>query len=502
MVRRLHSDSREEAPHGSGPKALRSDEARPPEGAGSPWRRLWSKLHSRFARQIALFAVAIGTFAAVGHFIGGMIGWWHAYEITFGGHKADPAPPVAKAPAARADVMSLVLLPLVDDSEKRDGDWFVDMLTGDLTAELGRLPSTLVISRDTARSFKGKAADPRDVAKDLGVRYVIRGSVRRDGERVRLDLEMVDGESGLQTWSQRIDLDRGRLAGGLGDVALQLGRSLNVQAYRSSGAKAAALKPHEIQADDLAMQGWAAIFRGISPENFRDAASFFDQSVQRDPRSTRGLGGVAYINRISAQFGWVPDRDAAMRKAVQATERLREIDENDFFTLLARESTATGHGDWEALLAIADTALERFPSHAPSLGYRAMALLGLGRFDECLDPPKQALRIGPRDLWVGAWNLMIANCHFMRAEYPQAAEFARIGWQASPRLPLPPLTLAAALHREGKVDEARKIVDEYRSRNPEFKVAHLEQRLLLGTEPRFVEGRQRMIDSLRALGMP
>jgi hypothetical protein len=92
-----------------------------------------------------------------------------------------------------------------------------------------------------------------------------------------------------------------------------------------------------------------------------------------------------------------------------------------------------------------------------------MALTGLGRFDECLDPPKRALRVGPRDSLAGAWNVLIANCHFMRAEYPQAAEYARIAWQASPRLPYPPLTLAAA--------------------------------------PRYVEGRQRMIDSLRAVGM-
>jgi TolB-like protein len=451
---------------------------------------------------LALVAVAVGTIAAVGHFIGGMIGWWHAYELTFGGHNADPVSGATKSPTARADVQSLVVLPLVDESEKRDGDWFIDVLTSDLTAELSRMPSTLVISRDTARTFKGKAVDPRDVAKELGVRYVIRGSMRRQGERIRLDLEMVDGESALQTWSRRVDVDRSRLADGLGEVALQLGRSLNVQTYRSSGAKAAALKPHEIQADDLAMQGWAAIFRGVAPENFREAASLFDQAVERDPRSTRGLGGVAYTNRFGAQYGWLPDREAAMRKAEQATERLRGIDENSFFTLLARQSSAIGRGDWEALLAIADNTLERFPSHAPSIGNRTQALMGLGRFDECLDPPKQALRIAPRDIWVGAWNWMIGHCHFMRAEYPQAAEYARLGWQANPSLPMPPLTLAAALHREGKDEEARKVADDYRSRNPEFRVAHLEQRMVRGTEPRLIEGRQRLMDSLRALGMP
>jgi TolB-like protein len=466
----------------------------------SVWQRLWSKLRSRFARQIALVAVAIGTIATVGHFIGGMIGWWHAYEITFGGYA--PIPATSKSSAARTDVQSLVMLPLVDEGEQRDGEWFVDMLTNDLTAELSRMPSTLVISSYTARSYKGKAADPREVAKELGVRYVIHGRARREGERVKLDLQMVDGESGLQTWSQRVELDRKRLASGLGEVALQLARSLNVQTYRSSGKKASALKPHEIQADDLAMQGWAAWFRGITPENVREAASLFDQAVERDPRSTRALGGVAFIYRLGAQFGWLPDRDASMRKAEQATERLRGIDENDFFTLLARESIATGHGDWEALLPLTDSMLERFPSHAPSLGYRTMALMGLGRFDECLGPAKQALRIGPRDTLVAAWNVIMAQCHFMRAEYPQAAEFARIALQANPRLPLPVPTLAAALHRDGKVEEARKIADEHRSRSPEFRVAHLEQRMMLGTEPRFVEGRQRMVESLRALGMP
>ena len=76
-----------------------------------------------------------------------MIGWWHAYELTFGGHTADSASATTKPPTARADVQSLVVLPLVDESEKRDGDWFIDMLTSDLTAELSRMPSTLVISR-------------------------------------------------------------------------------------------------------------------------------------------------------------------------------------------------------------------------------------------------------------------------------------------------------------------------------------------------------------------
>jgi len=218
-----------DTPSDQRPIERRSDAAaHPPRGRASTWwRRAWQGLRTRFGRQFAAVAVVLGALAAGGHFVGGMLGWWHAYEFTTGGRK--PEAPAAKGGGARADVQSMVLLPLVDESRSGDGDWFVEALTSDLTAEVGRMPGALVISRDTARAYKGKAADPRDVARELGVRYVIRGSARRIGDRVRLDLEMVDGETGLQAWSQRTDLERARLDAGLGDVALQLARSVNVQ---------------------------------------------------------------------------------------------------------------------------------------------------------------------------------------------------------------------------------------------------------------------------------
>ena len=467
---------------------------------GPWWKRAWRFLRSRFAKQLAVTTVVIGAIAATGHFIGGMIGWWHAYEITFGGRKTEQARLPDQAPGVRADAQSLIVLPFVDESENPEGDWLADSITSDLTAEMGRMPGALVMSLGTARTYKGKVVDPREVAKELGVRYVIRGSARRSGERVRLDVEMVDGDTGLQSWSQQIELERSRLALGLGEVGLQLARTLNVQTFRSSGAKVAALKPNEMQADDLAMQGWATYFRGYTPENLREASSLFELAVQRDPRSTRAWGGVAFTNGAGAAQGWVPDRDAALRRLAQATEQLRRIDENAPFTMMARMNLANRSGDWQTALAVSNAMLQIYPSHAPSQWVRGQALIGLGRFGECLEPLHLALRIGPRDPMIGLWHYTIANCHFMRAEYSKAAAAARTAWQANPRLQQPPLTLAAALHRDGEADEARKVVADARARHPNFRTAQLE-RLLAGTEPRFVEGRQRLIDSLRALGM-
>lgn len=444
--------------------------------------------------------MVLGALAAGGHFVGGMLGWWHAYEFTTGGRK--PEAPAAKGGGARADVQSMVLLPLVDESRSGDGDWFVEALTSDLTAEVGRMPGALVISRDTARAYKGKAADPRDVARELGVRYVIRGSARRIGDRVRLDLEMVDGETGLQAWSQRTDLERARLDAGLGDVALQLARSVNVQTYRTSGAKVAALRPHERQADDLAMQGWAAYFRGITPENVREADGLFAQAVQRDPRSPRGLGGLVFTKSLGHATGWLPeDREQMLRQMRDATQRLRQIDENGFFTLLSRQNLARREGDWAEVLAAAQALLEQFPSHAPSMSGVSQAATQLGRFDECLAPAQLALRIAPRDPLTPAFHADVALCHFMRGEYPAAVKAADAARRGNPRLSSPNFVLAAALHRAGEAEQGRHAIAQFQASHPKFRASDVE-RYLTGTDPRLVDGRQRLLDSLRELGLP
>jgi DNA-binding winged helix-turn-helix (wHTH) protein/TolB-like protein len=151
--------------------------------------------------------------------------------------------------------LSIVLLPLESQDAVDPDSWFADALTAELTAELGRIASVLVISRDTAATYRGMAADPREVSRTLGVRYVVRGTVRRSGDQVRLVLAMIDGESGAQHWAQSFNIERSRLDASLEDIVQQIARRLSVQMYRSGGSRATALSPQQVQADDLAMQG-------------------------------------------------------------------------------------------------------------------------------------------------------------------------------------------------------------------------------------------------------
>jgi DNA-binding winged helix-turn-helix (wHTH) protein/TolB-like protein len=406
------------------------------------------------------------------------------------------APPALQAPAR-----SIVLLPLAAEQGNETPLWFADALTADLTAELGRLPGTLVIARDTAAAWRGKAADPRDIARALGVRYVVTGSVRRIGEQVRLVLAMADGDSGIESWADHFEFERTHLGASMDEVVQKIARQLNLQMYRSNASRAAVLSPAQAQADDLAMQGWGVYLRGYTPENFAAALALFEQSVAKDPRSVTGWGGVAVINGLGANIGWLPDRNAAIARLEFASSRLQELDAEHLFALLARSNLANLRRDFEAHVLIGTMITQRYPNHAPSYGSLGLGLLNLGRFDEAVAPVERAIRLSPRDPLLGIWNWEIGTCHFMRERYEDAAAFALAAEEANPRLPLPPLLRAASLARSGREEEARAIVNRYRQHHASYRAEDI-ARIMRSDHPAYAAGRQRMIESLQRLGLP
>ncbi|MES2784330.1 MAG: hypothetical protein V4684_02635 [Pseudomonadota bacterium] len=463
--------------------------------------RVWTGLHSRWARLLGIAAVGLGTFAAVGHFVGGLIGWWHAYEITFGSPHSPSSSESAKSkPAGKTPAVSMVVLPFANEGEPTDA-WFTDALTGDLTTELGRITGSLVVARETANTYKGKVTDPRQVAREMGVRYVVSGTARRAGERVRLGLSIVDGETGNQRWAQNFDVDRTELSRSFDDIAQQIARALWMEIYRSAGERASKLKPHEVEADDLAMQAWGFWFRGITPENVAAALELSEQAVAKNPSSIRGWGGVSVMSGVGLTLGFTTDRAAARRRLQEASTRLQELDANDFFAINSKAQIANVDRDFQTMLLVADSLVERFPSEPSGYNSRASALLALGRFEDSIVAAERALRISKLDPRAGFWHFFIAANHFMLERYTDAADNARRAIVASPRLPLGEAVLAASLVRGGQKEEGRTVLQNHLSRNPEVDQAKLRS-LMRSTEPRFVAGRGRMIESLREIGLP
>jgi TolB-like protein len=393
----------------------------------------------------------------------------------------------------------LVVLPLKSEAGAAD-DWIADAITADLTASMGRMSGSFVIGPGTALTYKGKEVDPRDVARELGVRYVVLGSTRHDGDRIRLNLAMVDGESGVQQWGQQFDIERAELERSIDDIVGQLARSLLVQLFHSVGDRASHLKPTEIAADDLAMRGWSVYMRGLSPENLREALRLFEAAVAKDPHSVRALAGVSITNSFGAIVGWVPDRVAALRRAEEATSRLDQLGADDWFALIARTGPMNVRGEWENMLRVTDTLIERFPNDPSGYHLRSTALMYLGRFEESILPAQRAIRLSPRDTRLGLWYLHVANNQFMLGQYEAATENSRRMLAANPKIPLAMPLLAASLVRSGRKPEGERLLRDYMAANPDVNAASVVT-LMRSSHPAFVEGRDRMIASLREIGL-
>jgi adenylate cyclase len=324
--------------------------------------------------------------------------------------------------------------------------------------------------------------------------------VRRKDNDVRLSLALIDGETGRQRWAEEFAMDRANLRNSLGQVTSMVSRTLGVEVYRAEGQRAAALDSGQIEADDLAMSGWAVWYRGLSRENTIEALRRFESAVARDPDSLRGWAGLAIANGTAVSSGWAVDPAAARTRHGEAIRQLERLDRNDVLTHMARIGAYYLTEDFTGLLQLTQTLVERFPNHPTGHHHQANAFLLLGRFDECADPIRKAARVGPRDTMLPYARSVLAMCHFFAGRYPEAVGEARLAIQANTALAGPQLILAAALAHNGQFEEAQKIVRENAARD-RFRTQTL-RLVLLGNEPRLVEGRERMLATLKQLGVP
>ena len=458
------------------------------------WRRLWQRLYTRFARQIALAAVTIGAIAAAGHFVGGMIGWWHAYELTFGSH--DPAKPGDARTRANAPPLSIVVLPFANTGAAEDG-WFAENLTGDIAVELSRLPDSSVIGREAAAQYHGKEADPRDVAKELGVRYLLAGSVERAGDKVRLRVKLLDGETGAQRWAERYDVDRSALPGLVDDLARKLARAVDVEMVRSAGRAAARLAPEAVRAEDLAMQGWAVLYRGLNPKTNEEALALFERAVAMDAGSVRGWGGIAYASSNARRWARSGHDLARLETAAAQLERL---DPDGYYGVLARGILAFNRRDWQAALAAGDRMIERFPGHHGSYLLRGAVLVRMGRFEEALADTEKAIALLPNSPdTANEWRRNFI--YYGMGRYAEAAAGLRHVLAQNPTGLAIVFPLAAALARDGRPDEARQVLDEARRHYPDLSIAKVAELQFEGPGERFIAARDDMVTALRELGV-
>ena len=408
---------------------------------------------------------------------------------------------VRTAGSSPAVSRSLAILPFESDGGTED--WFVAGVTSDLTALLGTWADTTVIGGGGTAAYKGKEVDPRVVGRELGVAHIVTGRARRDGDQVRLAVSLVETASGRTVWTELRDVPRADVGALIGDVAGGIARTMIVEWGDAVAAASArrGLQPQQVQADDLAMQGMAELLRGVSRENWDRSRRLFEQAVALDPASRRGLAGVTLSNVNLVLWLWSdnPARDVA--RAGQALAQLDVIAPDLLMTRLAHASMAYTRHDWAGLAVIGEQLVRDFPNEPTAYHHRCGGLLRLARFEEAIAGCQRAIRISPRDSRVATWQGLMGFNQFQLGRYAEAEQTLRASTTGNPRVPFYSVVLAAAIAEQGRRDEGERLMQDAMARHPEFRRSTISG-YWVGTDARFLAGRDRVIARAGELGLP
>ena len=373
---------------------------------------------------------------------------------------------------ARAGHLSIVVLPFANLSGDPSQDYFADGITENLTTDLSRIRDSFVIARNTAFTFKGKSVDAKEIGKELGVRYVLEGSVQRDQNRVRVNAQLVDAESGAHLWADRFEEDMADLFKMQDQVVARLAYSLGWALTNAEAEKGA--RSNNPDAIDLTMQGWALRWRFQKTSESREvkeARALFDRALAIDPNDADALAGSAEAYFEEYFYGWTDPQTDYEGKVLGQADRAIALDPTNVGAYLAKGwyLSLVSHKYSEAL-GVTDAGLAVNPNFVPLYIPRTVAEISLGRFEQAKADAERAMRLSPRDPTIGVFHVIVGDAEISLGHFDAAIEEYRKAIDSGFRPFFAYTNLAAAYAHAGKMDEAKAALAEARRRNPAITV--------------------------------
>jgi len=394
--------------------------------------------------------------------------------------------------------LSIVVLPFVNLSGDPEQDYFVDGVTENLATDLSRISGAFIIARNTAFTFKGKAVDVVKLGRELNVRYVLEGSVQRGSNRLRVNVQLVDAETGNQLWAERFEKPIGDLFDMQDEIVSRLANALDAELVAAE-ARRAERSPHP-DATDLCFQGAAWLNRGRAPENMTQARGFYERALTLEPGNVEALVGTAWANFVIGANLVSDDRverlaaaEAALAKALSVAPNHPLAHNVMGLVKIFTNRAAQGIAECERALAL-DRNLAR--SHA-SIG---IAKFFLGQGGETEAHMEQALRLSPRDTLVYVWSMFVGLAKFWQGADAEALVWLRRSLEANRNYPGAHFNLAAALALVGELDEARATAQAGLALNPSFTIRRYRTNTP-SNHPVYLAGRERVYEGLRLAGV-
>ncbi|HEY1454295.1 MAG TPA: adenylate/guanylate cyclase domain-containing protein [Roseiarcus sp.] len=418
-----------------------------------------------------------------------------------------PASVAAKAPGEAAR-LSIVVLPFANLSGDPGQDYLVDALTDELTTSLARLRGAFVIARNTAMTLKGKAVDAKAIGKDLGVRYVLEGSVQPSGDRMRVNAQLIDANSGAHLWAEQFDTPRADLLQTQDAIVARLANTLELQLIYAEGARLKRTPAANRDAEDLALQCLAGAQKaGYIGKEADTSYALCEQALAIDPNNDRALTWLGIKFFALAQTGVSADPKGDLQRADELVSKALALEPNWTVSHHIKGAILRFQARYPEAVAEHERALALDPSNVGAAGDLGFDYVMHGDSDKSLEYFDKAIRESPHDSQLGAWYGGKAAANFGLKNYDQAIEWARQAIAVNPNyVQYIHATLVAALALAGHETEAREALQRYLalpSTGPLKTIAAWKAYYSAqGGGPARVELNERTYDGLRQAGMP
>jgi TolB-like protein/Tfp pilus assembly protein PilF len=379
-----------------------------------------------------------------------------AYVVRMASDETEPKVGRKHEPPAKP---SIAVLPFLNMSGDVDQEYFSDGITEDIITALSRFRWFFVIARNSSFTFKGKTIEVKQVAQDLGVRYVLEGSVRRAGKRVRITAQLIEAPAGYHVWAERYDRDIEDIFAVQDEITHSIVRSVGPE-FLSAEMKRARRK------DVRSLDVWDHIMRASShhgrytKKDATEAQRYLRKAIELDPMSPEAFCLLAFTHLMQVQFGWSESTAKSIKEAEKAAQSAVAIEDRDAWTHTALGLVDLISKRYDAAVSRLEKAIDLNPNLANAYGALGQALALAGEYEAAVTHINKAIRLSPHDPFVVYWFGHLGVASFADERYEDACYWGRKTIQQNPMFPGGHRLVAASCGQLGRMQEATKELKE------------------------------------------
>jgi TolB-like protein/Tfp pilus assembly protein PilF len=404
---------------------------------------------------------------------------------------------------APPDRPAIAVLPFTNMSGDPEREYFSDGISEDILTTLSKLRWFFVIARNASFAYRGKSIPMKQIGEELGVRYLVEGSVRKIGERVRITAQLNDAATGSQLWAERYDRDLADVFIVQDEITDAIVAAIAPQIYAAENFRARRKPPESLDAWDLVMRALSHFWRVTREDNVA-AQKLLEKAIAIDPDYAQALAVLAASHVLGTNMGW-EDRAVSAPVAERAALAAIRGDSEDPWAHLALAGVYVYLGRLEDALSEFEQALSLNPNFAPALAYYGQMLCWVGRWEEGIIAARRALRLSSRDPFSAIVAYLAAGAEFLGGNYREATRLAREAIRKRPDLVAAYRVLTVAAVMAGEIEVAKASLQELRRAQPNISLDWITSHVpVMGAEPdseAFRGARERYFEALRRAGL-